>query len=56
MEVFIVLVKEIRLLDVDIFKDDEKVFSGKIEDAYSQYGNCETKEIHFEDEKMCILI
>ena len=31
------LLKEIRLLDVDIFKDNEKIFSGKIENAYSQY-------------------
>ena len=31
------LIKEIRLLDVDIFKDNEKVFSGKVEDAYSSY-------------------
>ena len=49
-------IKEIRLLDVDIFQDGEKIFSGKIEDAYSQYGDRETKEIHFEDGKMCILI
>lgn len=49
-------VKEIRLLDVDIFKDNEIVFSGKVEDAYSLYGNSETKEIHFEDGKMVISI
>lgn len=49
-------IKEIRLLDVDIFENNEKVFSGKIEDAYSLYGNYETKEIHFEDGKMCITI
>ena len=49
-------IKEIRLLDVDIFQDEKKIFSGKIEDAYSQYGDYETKEIHFEDGKMCILI
>ena len=49
-------IKEIRLLDVDIFKNGEKIFSGKVEDAYSQYGECETKEIYFEDGKMCILI
>lgn len=49
-------VKEIRLLDVDIFHDGNKIFSGKVEDAYPQYGNCETKEIYFEDGKMCINI
>ena len=31
------LLKEIRLLDVDIFKDGKKIFSGKIEDAYDEY-------------------
>lgn len=49
-------IKEIRLLDVDIFESDKKIFSGKIEDAYPLYGNCEAKEINFEDEKMCIII
>lgn len=49
-------IKEIRLLDVDIFKDNEKVFSGKVEDSYSQYGDIEPKEIHFEDGKMWISI
>jgi hypothetical protein len=46
--------KEIRLLDVDIYINDEKIFSGKIEDAYKDYGNFETKEIYFEDGKMQI--
>ncbi len=49
-------VKEIRLLDVDIFQNDEKIFSGRIEDAYSLYGDFYTKEIHFEDGKMYITI
>lgn len=49
-------IKEIRLLDVDIFQNGEKIFSGKVEDAYPEYGNCETKEIHFEDGKMFINI
>lgn len=31
------LLKEIRLLDVDIFKGNDKVFSGKIEDSYPQF-------------------
>lgn len=50
------LLKEIRLLDVDIFQNNEKVFSGKVEDAYEQYGKCETKEIHFLDGKMQITL
>lgn len=50
------LLREIRLLDVDIFKDDKKVFSGKIEEAYPEYGECETKEIHFLDGKMQITL
>lgn len=50
------LLKEIRLLEVDIFQNNEKIFSGKIEDAYEKYGNVETKEIHFEDGKMQITI
>lgn len=49
-------IKEIRLLEADIFQNDIKIFSGKIEDAYSQYGDYETKEIHFEDGKINILI
>ena len=49
-------IKEIRLLDVDIFQNEEKIFSGKVEDAYSKYGNCETKQIYFQDGKMCIII
>ena len=50
------LLREIRLLDVDIFKDDEKVFSGKVEEAYSEYGEYETKEIHFLDGRMQITL
>lgn len=49
-------VKEIRLLYVDIFQNKGKIFSGKIEDAYSLYGDFDTKEIHFEDGKMYITI
>ena len=49
-------IKEIRLLEVDIFQNGEKIFSGKVEDEYPQYGNIETKDIHFEDSKMCISI
>ena len=49
-------IKEIRLLSVDIFQNEEKIFSGKIEDAYSLYGDFDTKEIHFEDGKMYITI
>ena len=49
-------IKEIRLLDIDIFQNEEKLFSGKVEDAYPQYGNIEPKEIHFEDGRMCIFI
>lgn len=49
-------IKEIRLLDVDIFQNNKRVFSGKIEDAHPLYGNYEAKEINFEDGKMCIII
>ena len=31
------LLREIRLLNVDIFKNNEKIFSGKIEEAYPEY-------------------
>lgn len=49
-------IREIRLLDINIFKNEKKVFSGNVEDAYDEYGNYETKKIHFEDGKMCINI
>ncbi len=49
-------IKEIRLLSVDIFQNEEKIFSGQIEDSYSLYGDFDAKEIYFEDGKMHITI
>ena len=31
------LLKEIRLLDVDVYKDNKKIYSGNIEEIYPEY-------------------